>query len=206
MFDDIPNYFFWHSSTVVFFIEPKTDTPGPGSYTNSETTSLSLSASPSHSRKGYGPIASSAARALKKLNSENTPGAGTYYPTHPGERRCDFSQGPSATFQSPIAEAVSTKEAAQPAPNAYDVSKSTRFVFRQNNVCADHAFKAPIAKRTNSAAELGGYSFGTGPKVAPNSYFVNDDLLHSGVRVPFSSFKSNTRRDAAFFNNSSAPA
>lgn len=86
-----------------------------------------------------------------------------------------------------------------PAPNAYDVDKAVRWIHKQNNVCADHAFKSGTVRGLSvpkSAQEV---------RVAPNSYFVKDDFMHSTTRVPFSSFKSSSKRHT-FTPNSNMPA
>lgn len=173
----------------------QTDTPGPGSYTNSETTSITTN-SPSHSRKGYGPIASSSSRTIKKLNQDATPAPGAYSPLDHQNDAASVNQQPTATFQRPIA-VKREKENDQPAPNAYDVVRALRWVHKQNNVSADFAFKSGSLRGLPTSID--------NVRVAPNSYFVKDDAVHANSRVPYSSFKSNTRRHA-FTPNSFVPA
>ena len=103
-------------------------------------------------------------------------------------KRHDFSRGNSRAFQKPIAENVnSQKDKDLPGPNHYDVTKSNKIKFRANNVCADAAFKSQTqrASAPKKINELG---------PAPGTYEVNDTLKYQSTKVPFSSFKSSSKR------------
>lgn len=149
----------------------------------------------SDSKKGSGGFASSACRTEIKLNPDNTPGAGSYDVAEKGDkRRSDFSTMYSSAFQKPIAQPYE-KENSMPAPNAYDVSKGSKTLFKSNNVAADSAFKSHTKRefiQVNKDAP------------APNKYDVKDDYLHSSVKVPFSSFKTSSKR-ATFLKDQDIP-
>jgi hypothetical protein len=59
--------------------------------------------------------------------------------------------------------------------------------FRVNNVCADAAFKSQTQRVLVSSkqGELG---------PAPGTYEINDNLRYQSTKVPFSSFKSSSKR------------
>ncbi len=151
----------------------------------------------SDSRKGYGGFASSACRSDIKLNPDITPGAGAYNVSESNHARSDkrdFSTMYSSAFQRPIAQ-VFEKENTLPAPNSYDVEKSKKLLFKNNNVCADSAFKSHTKREfieINNDAP------------APNSYDVKIDAVHDSVKVPFSSFKTMTKR-STFTPNGDIP-
>jgi hypothetical protein len=143
----------------------------------------------SDSKKGYGGFASSACRSDVKLNPDITPGAGTYNvdeSSHARTDKRDFSTMYSSAFQKPIAQ-VFEKENTLPAPNSYDVSRSKRLLYKNNNVCADSAFKSHTKREfidVNKDAP------------APNTYDVKIDAVHDSVKVPFSSFKTTSKRSS----------
>jgi hypothetical protein len=178
----------------------QTDTPGPGSYVKPADVKEQLK-KPSDSKKGFGGFASSSSRNGLKINNLNTPGAGAYEiskETTILTNRKDFSNGYSSGFAKPIATAMAAeKENEQPAPNAYDLEKSKKYIFKNNNVSADHAFKSQTKREflhVDKTVEL----------VAPNSYNVKDDFRHDSTKIPYSSFKSNTQRHT-FTPNSNLP-
>ncbi|KAH3698604.1 O(6)-methylguanine-induced apoptosis 2-like [Dreissena polymorpha] len=163
-----------------------TDAPGPGSYVGHVTvdnTSVSLS------KKGTGGFASKSKRQSRYLMS-NAPGPGIY--NLPGllTTQKDFNKsGTTGNFHKPIAVPLENDPRHQkPAPNAYDVQKSK--YGKSNNVSADSAFKSQSKREMINIKEAL-------KKPGPGQYDVNDALLHDNVKVPFSSFKSTSKRQMA---------
>ena len=118
----------------------------------------------------------------------NTPGAGTYNINDQSNKRHDFSRGNSRAFQKPIIDTVdSQKEKIIPGPSHYDVTKSNRLQFRANNVCADAAFKSQT-QRAFMVSKNNDYN------PAPGTYEINVNLKYQSAKIPYSSFKSNSKR------------
>ena len=100
----------------------------------------------------------------------------------------------SSAFQKPIAQHYD-KENTLPAPNSYDVSKSSKILFKNNNVCADSAFRSGTKREL---IEINKDAPG------PNVYDVNVDSVHDSVKIPFSSFKTTSKRNT-FLKTSDMP-
>lgn len=143
----------------------------------------------SDSIKGYGGFASSSSRDEIKLNPMITPGAGSYELN--ANNRKDFSNSFSSSFHKPIAQTLD-KPDYKPAPNIYDLSKSSKHKFKSNNVHADSAFKSQTKREFMHIDK-------TIP--APNAYNVNDKLKHDNPKVIISSFKSSSNRQSFTSNN-----
>lgn len=123
-----------------------------------------------------------------------TPGAGSYEIN--GKKRKDFSNSCSSSFQKPIAQKLD-KPDYKPAPNVYDISKSTKYKFKSNNVHADCAFKSKTKREYMQIDKS---------IPAPNVYNVNDNLKHDNPKAIVSSFKSNSnRRSFTPHNNNPGP-
>ena len=134
------------------------------------------------------PVANSQLKTYVEYFKNSTPGAGTYNLEDQINKRHDFSRGNSRAFQKPIVEtANSQKEKSLPGPNHYDLSKSNKLKFRANNVCADAAFKSQTQRVLLPTKKN---EFGP----APGTYEVNDNLKYQSTKVPFSSFKSSSKR------------
>ncbi|KAL8560738.1 hypothetical protein ACOMHN_046421 [Nucella lapillus] len=158
-----------------------TDAPAPGEYVNHGKFD---SSSPSYSKKGTGGFASKSKRGTKFLMA-NGPGPGIYCLPSLLSTRKDFNRGVNAAFSQPIAETVE-KSNHVPPPNIYNVLRTKHG--KANNVTAVAAFKSKSKREVvNLAAKA---------KVpAPGQYDVNDELQHESVKVPFSSFKSQSKRE-----------
>jgi hypothetical protein len=147
----------------------------------------------SDSKYGYGNFASKSKRDnLSYLVNEKTPGAGTYnIKESVFQTRQDFSNGISRLFRQPVAdlESINSKKAdnKNPAPNQYDISKSDKTKFKLNNTSAYAAFMSQ-SKRDIVLSHDALYN------PAPGTYNIHDNFLHDSVKIPFSSFKSKTKR------------
>ncbi|KAL4235726.1 O(6)-methylguanine-induced apoptosis 2 [Mactra antiquata] len=163
-----------------------TDAPGPGSYVGHVTLD---SDKVSYSKKGTGSFASKSKRQTRYLMS-NAPGPGIYGLPSLLSTRKDFNKsGTTGNFHKPIA-VVNEQDAkhVKPAPNAYDVLNSK--YGKANNVSADAAFKSQSKREVINVNEAK-------KKPAPGQYDVNDNLLHEYVKIPYSSFKSTSKREMA---------
>jgi len=158
-----------------------TEAPPPGQY--GEMAKVDK-ISPSFSKKGTGTFASKSKRA-GRFYTPAGPGPGTY--ALPGllNTRKDFNHcRVERLFQMPIAQS-SGKVDQVPAPNSYEVLRYKPG--KTNNVTANAAFKSHTKREVMDLSEA--------RKVpAPGHYEVNDELLHQSAKVPFSSFKSTTKR------------
>lgn len=163
-----------------------TDAPGPGSYIGHIKVDNN---STSFSKKGTGGFASKSKRQTKYLMS-NAPGPGIYALPSLLTSQKDFNKsGTTGNFHKPIANVVNDDPKHQkPAPNAYDVQNSK--YGKTNNVSADYAFKSQTKRELINLKEAK-------QKPAPGQYEVNDRLLHDSVKIPFSSFKSTSKRQMA---------
>jgi hypothetical protein len=102
-------------------------------------------------------------------------------------KRNDFSTGFTSFFKKPIANIVDKKVSDIPGPK-YDTEKANRLLFHSNNVSADAAFK--------SQTKRGGIPSTGLDNPAPGTYEPNDNLTHISSKVPYSSFKSTSKRNA----------
>lgn len=163
-----------------------TEAPGPGSYVGHVKVDND---SVSFSKKGTGGFASKSKRQTRYLMS-NAPGPGIYALPSLLNTQKDFNKsGTTANFHRPIAVPLENDPRhVKPAPNTYNVQNSK--YGRANNVAADAAFKSQSKREVINIKEAA-------KKPAPGQYDVNDRLLHENVKVPFSSFKSTSKRQMA---------
>ncbi|PVD23430.1 hypothetical protein C0Q70_16699 [Pomacea canaliculata] len=157
-----------------------TETPAPGKYL---THAVFESQSPSFSKKGTGGFASKSKRSIKYIAS-TAPGPGLYGLPSMLTTRKDFNRGSQSVFCQPIAEHVE-KTNGIPAPNMYNVLQVK--VGKANNVTASAAFKSK-SKREGMIIK------DHAQMPAPCQYHIKDDFLHESPKVPFSSFKSQSKR------------
>ncbi|CAG5118980.1 unnamed protein product [Candidula unifasciata] len=158
-----------------------TESPSPGTYNR---LGAGNSTSPSFSKKGTGSFASRSKRQLRYSDS-SAPGPGIYALPSLLSTRKDFNRcRVERLFQLPIAKA-SRKTIGVPAPNAYEVL--TYKGGKSNNVTANAAFKSRSKRDLAEVSDQKG-------NPAPGQYEVNDTLLRDSVKVPFSSFKSMSKR------------
>ncbi|KAK7099655.1 O(6)-methylguanine-induced apoptosis 2-like [Littorina saxatilis] len=158
-----------------------TDAPAPGEYVyHGKFDKIS----PSFSKKGTGGFASKANRSTKFMMS-NAPGPGIYSLPSLLKTRRDFGRGVQGVFAAPIAELVD-KSNRVPAPNNYNVIQVK--LGKANNVVAGAAFKSTSRRELLNIREQAMVP-------APDKYNVRDDLQHESIKVPFSSFKSQSKRD-----------
>lgn len=162
--------------------ENTTDAPAPGEYTQHGKFEMY---SPSFSKKGTGTFASKSKRGTKFIMS-NAPGPGIYALPSFLMSRKDFGRSVQAVFAPPIAENVE-KNNGVPAPNIYNVMKIR--LGRTNNVVADAAFKSTSKRELLNTAKQSRIP-------APCQYNVNDNLTHDSVKVPYSCFKSQSKRES----------
>ncbi|XP_076462501.1 O(6)-methylguanine-induced apoptosis 2-like [Babylonia areolata] len=158
-----------------------TDAPAPGVYVNHGKFDK---LSPSFSKKGTGGFASKSKRATKFVMA-NGPGPGIYSLPSMLTTRRDFNRGVHAAFAQPIAEQVD-KANGVPPPNIYNVLRTKPG--KANNVTADAAFKSKSKREMLNLSEQARVP-------APGQYNVNDAMRHESVKVPFSSFKSQSKRE-----------
>ncbi|KAK3090498.1 hypothetical protein FSP39_012318 [Pinctada imbricata] len=160
-----------------------TDAPGPGSYVKHSGFEPS---STSFSKKGTGGFASKSKKGLKYTITAG-PGPGVYaLPTLLVTQK-DFNKSESGRlFQKPIAHAaIDEKKHMKPAPNQYQVLKYNPG--KVNNVAAEAAFKSQSKRELMNVKTIVN-------NPAPGHYNVNDELLHLAAKIPFSSFKSKSKR------------
>ncbi|XP_052774766.1 O(6)-methylguanine-induced apoptosis 2-like isoform X1 [Mya arenaria] len=163
-----------------------TDAPGPGNYVGHVTVD---NTSVSFSKKGSGGFASKTKRQTRYLMS-NAPGPGIYALPSLLSTQKDFNKaGSTSNFHRPIAVPLDNDpRQIRPAPNAYDVLKNKHG--KVNNVSADAAFKSQSKREVINIKEATN-------NPAPGQYNVNDMLLHDNVKIPFSCFKSTSKRQMA---------
>ncbi|XP_065141209.1 O(6)-methylguanine-induced apoptosis 2 [Paramisgurnus dabryanus] len=168
------------SSQSKRFQEHTIENPGPGSYYSHITTET---CSPSFSKRGTGSFASKAARVPRSLKREN-PGPDAYNLQTSFLHQYDFNRGESRTFRLPIAVKRETPKIQNPAPNQYHVSYTS--VDRDTTVSARCAFLSKTKRSPSLPNNCKGPS--------PCHYNVNDVLVQTSPKVPFSCFKSTTAR------------
>ncbi|PIK42038.1 putative O(6)-methylguanine-induced apoptosis 2 [Apostichopus japonicus] len=158
------------------------ENPGPGTYLKH---GKATNKTPSHSKRGYGVGFVSKDRRSKALKTTVGPGSAAYSLPSLLTSRKDFNQSnTSSSFQSPIA-IQREKSTDQPAPNAYQVNDSLLHKHHGNH--GQSAFKS-TSKRVD-------FHKNTSSAPAPCHYNVNDRIVKPSVKVPYSSFKSSTKRD-----------
>ncbi|XP_062578494.1 O(6)-methylguanine-induced apoptosis 2-like isoform X1 [Saccostrea cucullata] len=160
-----------------------TDAPGPGNYvkhTSIENNSVSFS------KRGTGGFASKSKKGLKYLGT-CAPGPGVYGLPSMLRTQNDFNRSEvGRLFQRPIAHSTEPqKKEKRPAPNQYEVLKAQ--IGKTNNVTADAAFKSKSKRELITIKDIAN-------NPAPGQYSVKDHLLHENVKIPFSSFKSRSKR------------
>ncbi|XP_005101521.1 O(6)-methylguanine-induced apoptosis 2 isoform X2 [Aplysia californica] len=158
-----------------------TEAPPPGCYGDIPKVDK---ISPSYSKKGTGSFASKSKRQGRYFSSAG-PGPGSYALPSLLSTRKDFNKCQvERLFQMPIAEARE-KINEVPAPNSYEVLKYKSG--KANNVTANAAFKSTSKRELMNLSEQK-------RNPAPGHYEINDDPLHQSTKVPFSSFKSTSKR------------
>lgn len=158
-----------------------TEAPPPGSYGDIPKVDK---ISPSYSKKGTGSFASKSKRHGRFFPSAG-PGPGAYGLPSLINTRKDFNKCQvERLFQLPIAE-QREKPSNVPAPNIYEVLKYKPG--KTNNVTANAAFKSTSKRELMDLSE-------EKRKPAPGQYEANDNPLHQSVKIPFSSFKSTSKR------------
>ncbi|CAD5125230.1 DgyrCDS13469 [Dimorphilus gyrociliatus] len=161
-----------------------TEGPGPGNYvghSEAETKSTSFS------KKGTGGFASKSRRIRRDL-AENHPGVGSYKLPATLKSRHDFSTSNTSSFHRPVVSGTREPNSL-PGPNIYKTATAAKWTNKTNNVSGDAAFKS------KSKREL--LVLKDSDRVAPTQYDVKDTLQRQSVKIPFSSFKSRTRRQMA---------
>jgi hypothetical protein len=163
--------------------------PGPGKYIGVSDVNDLLKKT-SDSKNGFGNFASKTKRNnLSYVANTGTPGAGAYnVQDMPFQKHHDFFSGNSRLFKKPICEKEYKKSTQidNPAPNQYDISLSDKLQFRVNNTCAIAAFKSRSKRAISENIDSN--------NPAPCAYNINEKFMHNSVKVPFSSFKSKTKR------------
>ncbi|BFY99192.1 hypothetical protein BsWGS_02232 [Bradybaena similaris] len=158
-----------------------TESPSPGTYNRFNKLD---NTSPSFSKKGTGSFASRSKRQIR-YTSSSAPGPGIYALPSLLSTRTDFNRCQvERLFQLPIAKSRQ-KINGVPAPNAYEVLSYKSG--KSNNVTANAAFKSGSKRELAEVTDQQ-------RNPAPGQYQVNDSLLHDSVKVPFSSFKSTSKR------------
>ncbi|XP_048758846.1 O(6)-methylguanine-induced apoptosis 2-like isoform X2 [Ostrea edulis] len=160
-----------------------TDAPGPGSYVKHSAIENN---SASYSKKGTGGFASKSKKGLKYIGT-SAPGPGVYGMPSMLRTQNDFNRSEvGRLFQKPIAHSTEQeKKEKRPAPNQYQVLKVQ--IGKSNNVSADAAFKSKSKRELISIKDIT-------RNPAPGHYSVKDHLQHESIKVPFSSFKSRSKR------------
>lgn len=161
-----------------------TEGPGPGNYVGHNEAEKHSS---SFSKKGTGGFASKS-RRIKKDYIENNPGVGSYKLPSALKSRDDFSVAHSSSFRKPIVSGAREKNSI-PGPNVYKTTPAAKWTNKTNNVAGDAAFKS------NSKRELA--TIKDSEKLSPAQYEVKDSLQRQSIKIPFSSFKSRTKRQMA---------
>ncbi|CAL1536431.1 unnamed protein product [Lymnaea stagnalis] len=158
-----------------------TEAPAPGTYGD---VNILDTTNPSLSKKGTGSFASKSKRQLNYTFSSG-PGPGIYALPSLLSTRKDFNKCQvERLFQLPIAQTVE-KNNGIPAPNTYEVLKCS--VGKSNNVTANASFKSKSKREFMELSEQKN-------NPAPGQYQVNDQILHNSTKIPFSSFKSKSKR------------
>lgn len=158
-----------------------TEAPPPGAYGMIAKVDK---VSPSFSKKGTGSFASKSKRASRFYSSVG-PGPGAHelpslLRTQKDFNRCQVER----LFQMPIA-VQKDKVDIVPAPNMYEAAKYK--AGKANNVTANAAFKSKSKRELMDLSEQM-------KAPAPGQYEMNDNVLHQSVKIPFSSFKSTSKR------------
>ncbi|KAK3793750.1 hypothetical protein RRG08_043398 [Elysia crispata] len=158
-----------------------TEAPPPGCYGNIPKVDK---ISPSFSKKGTGSFASKSKRHFRYANTSG-PGPGIYglpslLTTRKDFNRCQVER----LFQLPIAQRTEKTDGV-PAPNSYEVLTYKKG--KANNVTANAAFKSKSKRELMDLSEAI-------QNPAPGQYEVKDNQLHDSVKIPFSSFKSTSKR------------
>ncbi|XP_013417017.1 O(6)-methylguanine-induced apoptosis 2-like [Lingula anatina] len=159
------------------------DNPGPGTYVNQTKTET---VSTSFSKRGTGGFASKSKRE-QKVGPTPGPGSAAYQLPSLLQSKKDFNNAYTRVFHKPIAQPVA-KLSAVPAPNEYEVLRYKPG--KANNVSAQAAFKSQSKREVMDTKE-------SAKKPAPWQYHVDDKLLRDSIKVPFSSFKSTSKRQMA---------
>lgn len=160
-----------------------TEAPPPGAYAHIASVDK---LSPSYSKKGTGSFASKSKRQ-GRFTSSATPGPGAHELPSLLRTRKDFNRCQvERLFQMPIAvpkDNIYRNDV--PAPNSYETNKYKSG--KVNNVTANAAFKSNTKRELIDLSE-----HRRAP--APGQYEMNDNVLHQSVKVPYSSFKSTSKR------------
>ncbi|XP_002740087.1 O(6)-methylguanine-induced apoptosis 2-like [Saccoglossus kowalevskii] len=158
------------------------ENPGPGSYVSLKDPDFTTS---SLSKKGMGVGFVSKAPRIQKRRGTAGPGPAQYGLPSVLKSKSDFNRSTStSSFAVPIATNVKDKLSKQPAPNSYNVSK--RAVEKHYGSQVQASFK--------STSRRPGLNVVKDHFPSPSQYNVSDELTKDSVKIPFSSFKSTSRR------------